>query len=110
MRHYLYRLKKEEYEKIKDTDRIEIDYLLVEIDKTDRMIVFVSGSLRILGAYRKIDGFLAAEKPVGKEMTLREFYGRLSIVREICPRSYKVFAKKIREITKDDYKTILEAL
>lgn len=108
MGYYFYRLKKEDFEKLIDTETVKIDYMSAELDETDKVIVFVSETLKILGAYKKKDEYLLAKKSAKKEITLREFYDKLSIITEVGPRTYKVFAKKLKEITKEDYELIVK--
>ena len=102
MKHYLYRLKIEDFEKLSDFETIKIDYSPTELSETDKVIVFVSETLKIVGIYQKKDDYLLSKRLTKKEITLREFYDKLSIITEIGDRTYKVFAKKLKEITRED--------
>ena len=108
MKHYLYRLKKEDFEKLTDFETIKIDYSPTELSETDKVIVFVSETLKIVGVYQKKGDYLLSKKVSKKEITLREFYDKLSIITEVGPRTYKVFAKKLKEIEKSDYENIIK--
>ena len=105
MKYLLYRLKKDEMD---DASRIKIDYASVDISDDDKIIVFVSESLNILGTYKKAGEDLVVEKSSKKNISLKEFYDKLSIITEVGPRTYKVFAKKIKEISEKDYEEIIK--
>ncbi len=110
MKYWLYRLKKEEYEKIKDKRTIQIDYINEEVDEKDKFIVHVSGLGILSGAYRLKDDFLIAEKLSEKKPRLSEFYSKLSFIDFVNERTYKLFAKKIKQIIEEDYKILKEGL
>ena len=58
-----------------------------------------------LRRYRKEGELLFAINvfPLDARPDLHNFYSRLSIVAFVGPRAYKVFAKKTKEITKEDF-------
>ncbi len=68
--------------------------------------MFVSETLSILGDYKTENNILRVTKKPAKTVNLRDFIGNLSFVTSNGPRAYKVFAKKTREITQDDYEKI----
>ena len=45
-----------------------------------------------------------------KEITLKDFYDKLSFITEVGPRTYKVFAKKVRAINEEDYGVIAKKI
>lgn len=110
MKYYLYRIKKEDYEKLKGLNNIKIDYTPEQINEDDKIIVFVSESLKILGSYKKREDYLVAEKLAKNELTLKDFYEKLSIITEVGQRTYKVFAKKVKEISEEDYNMIMKKI
>ena len=63
-----------------------------------------------MGSYKKDGEYLFAKKEAIKDITLREFYDKLSIITEVGPRTYKVFAKKIKEISKEDFENIVKGI
>lgn len=106
MRYVLYRIIIKDFEILKDINNIKIDFLPTPLSNEDKIIVFVSESLKIIGTYKKEEDFLAAERIFEKDINLKDFYDKLSIVSKIGPRTYKIFAKKIKEISKKDYEMI----
>ncbi len=109
-KYFLYRLKKEDFEKMTSFDALQIDYTPSDVDETDKLIVFVSETLKILGTYERKDDYLLSKKLTKKEISLRDFYDKLSIITEVGPRTYKVFAKKLKEIEKTDYDNIARSI
>jgi hypothetical protein len=101
-------MKKEDFLRLTDFETVKIDYSPTELSVDDKVIVFVSETLKILGIYQKKDDYLLSKRLTKKEITLREFYDKLSIITEIGPRTYKVFAKKLKEIEKSDYENIIK--
>lgn len=108
-RYYFYRIQKEYFEESEDLENVKIDYLPILSEKDDKFIIFVSQSLEIIGAYKKEGEVMVLEKVPSKTLTIRDFYDKLSIITEITERTYKVFAKKAKEISKEDYELILKA-
>lgn len=108
MKYYLYRIQKEDYDEFLDYEKIKIDYLPIISEADDKFIAFISKDLKVIGAYKKVGDLLVRIKKieVKKEINLRSFYGKLSIVTEVGDRTYKVFAKKAKEISKEDYELI----
>ena len=107
MSYYFYRIQKEDFENLEDVEKIRIDYLPIPLSKDDKFIVFTSQEMKLIGAYKKVDEYLIMEKMCVKDLTIRDFYDKLSIITKITERTYKVFAKKAKEISKDDYELIV---
>lgn len=107
MRYFLYRIKKQDFDKLANLADINIDYTPEKITSEDKIIVFVSETLKVVGTYKRVDDNLIAEKLSTNDITLKDFYDKLSIVTEITPRTYKLFAKKVKEIEKRDYDLIV---
>jgi len=108
MKHYLYRILKTEAKEMTDLSKLAIDYTPLDMTDEDKIIVFVSEELNILGEYRYKHEHLLISKSPKKMLNLREFIGKLSFVNKEGPRAYKTFAKKTREITVDDYEKIMK--
>ncbi len=106
MRYFLYRIQKEDFQEMTEYDNIPIDYTPEEIKEDDKIIVFVSETLNILGDYKTENNILRVTKKPVKTVNLRDFIGQLSFVTTAGPRAYKTFAKKTREITQEDYEKI----
>ncbi len=110
MKYWLYRIKKEEYEELDSHEQIEIDYMPEETDKEDKFIIHISEIGIILGAYRINDEKLIAKELSTKKPKLKEFYEKLSFIDFVNDRTYKIFAKRLKEITKEDYEMLKEKL
>ena len=109
MRYYFYRIQKEDFEKMENLEKFMIDYLPIISEKDDKFIAFISQTMEIIGSYHKEDDSMVLEKVPSKTLTVKDFYDRLSIITEITERTYKMFAKKAREISKEDYEMIIKA-
>lgn len=109
MRYYFYRIQKEDFENLEDVEKIKIDYLPIPDDNEDKFIIFTSQEMKLIGAYKKVDDYLIMEKMCIKDLTIRDFYTKLSIITEVSDRTYKVFAKKAKEISKEDYELLIES-
>ena len=105
MRYILYRIKMEDFENLDETDKLKIDFSPVELKEDNNILVFISGTMDIIGKYNYVKGYLLLDKVL--DNNLKDFYGKLSFAKEVGPRTYKVFAKKIRELTKEDYDLII---
>jgi hypothetical protein len=105
MRYWLYRVEKEFFDRQKKLDVIKMDYLPEPIEDGESVLVFVGSDLVLVGAYVKKGMELHAQMPIDKDkaVALRLFYGKISIVTFEGPRTYKVFSKKAKEITKEDF-------
>lgn len=106
MRYFLYRILKEDFQEMTEYDNIAIDYTPEDFLEDDKIIVFVSETLNVLGDYKTENNILRVTKKPNKNVNLRDFIGQLSFVTSTGPRAYKVFAKKTREITSEDYEKI----
>lgn len=106
MKYWLYRLREQEFVGLSHLDRILIDYLPEPVADNDSVVVFVAGTLNIVGAYTKKGDSLILKKATKDPVDLRKFYDKLSIIKAIGERTYKVFAKKVKEITKADYEVL----
>ncbi len=84
---------------------LTIDYLPEPIEDGESVLVFVGSDLTIIGPYTKKHKELHAQRELtGKDLkSLKDFYGKISIVTFVGPRTYKVFSKKVKEITKEDF-------
>lgn len=109
MKYYFYRIQKEDFENLEDVEKIRIDYLPITVEKDDKFIVFTSKELKIIGSYKKVDEYMIMENMCIKDLTIRDFYEKLSIITEVSDRTYKVFAKKAKEISKEDYELIVKS-
>ncbi len=109
--YYLYRLKQEEFEKLADLKKIGITYR-GKLEYDDVFVVFVSGIMKVLGTYKKLGKQLVGLKVAERERMpkMQDFYSELSIISFVNDRTYKVFAKPVKEITKADFELFEEAL
>jgi len=104
-RYYTYRLK----EPLLDFKKFEIQDLPIELLEGDKLIVFIAGSMEVLGSYIVSDNKAIIETKIN-DMKLSDFYDCFSFITEIGERTYKIFAKPVREISKDDYINILSKI
>jgi len=105
MKYFLFRLKKEYFEKLENYDEIDYKYDF-ELDNSSLLVIFISENLKILGTYKKEGKLLKVIDVNKKELTLKDFYDKLSIISFVNDRTYKLFAKPIKEITEKDYEEI----
>lgn len=76
------------------------------LENGDKFLVFIQGSMEVLGLYeKKDDQFLILEKQIeGKVMSdMYEFFDEIT---EINDRTYKLFAKPAREWNIETYEKI----
>ena len=107
MKYYIYRVLFEEVAGL-DRKKIVIDYLPSPVDDGSMLIVFCSKTLQMLGVYKKSGKSLLETKPL--EGSLKDHYGRLSVLPVVTNRAYKFFAKKLREIPKNDFDILAGSL
>ena len=84
---------------------LKIDYLTEDVVEGDLLVVFISRVLSVFGLYEKSGSVLKPLKLFSDDQmpNLRDFYGKLSFVDSIEPRTYKLFAKKTRKVSKEDF-------
>lgn len=100
MKFYTYRLK----EKPKEFASFPIQEVPVILEDDDKFLVFLSGDLIVLGIYHKEKDKLILEKKLkGK---LSDYYKYISSVETVGERTYKMFAKPVREIDISDFEKI----
>lgn len=101
--YYTYRLKEEPIRK----NKISIGDVPIALDDGDTFLVFLAGTLEVLGVYIKKDNGLILDKNIeGKKLS--DLYGCFGMVSFVNERTYKMFAKRIREIEKEDIDNILD--
>jgi len=104
---YLYRVKEAEFQQIEkeSLNKIKIDYLTEEVNDGDLLIVFISRLLSVIGTYTKQDDHLIARRMFKAENmpNLRDYYSKLSLIQFKGQRTYKIFSKKTKEITEQDF-------
>ena len=103
-KYYTYRLKEEDFPE--DTSMIPIQDTPEKLDEGDVFLVFVSGSLDVLGIYTKDEDNLRIENRID-DMKLSDFYECFSFVTFVNDRTYKMFSKRVKEISEKDYHNIL---
>lgn len=105
MKYYLYRIKIEEYEKLKDIKSIPLQFLPIALNQDDKIIIFISKEMKIIGEYKKEQDNLIQIKQINKN--LKDYYDKFSFISYVNDRIYKKFSKRILEIKKQDYKSII---
>lgn len=106
MKYWLYRIKKEDYDELASDDEISVDYMPEEIEADDLLIVHVSEIGNMIGTYKMRNEKLILIEKSSKELKLKDFYSKFSFIEFVNTRTYKMFAKKMKEITKEDYDMI----
>jgi hypothetical protein len=89
-------------------NRIKNDLSDIKLDDGDKIVIVVAKSMIILGAYtyvKELNEF-HLDKIINK--TTKYFYDKLPMITFVNERTYKLFAKKIREITKENYDAFLK--
>lgn len=110
MKYYIYRMKFEKYLKQGEFLRVKNDLPSIpqfELDDGDKIIMIVSQSLIVIGAYRyeKKSNTFILEKKINKNVTT--IYEKLPMITFVNERTYKLFAKRLREIDEVNYKAFL---
>lgn len=107
MKYYIYRIKFKDQMELKQTDIISnaLDY--IELEDGDKVIVLVSQSMLVMGAYtyKKEPNIYVRDKEINKVISL--FYDVLPMVEFVNEHTYKMFSKRLREIDEDNYKAFL---
>jgi hypothetical protein len=103
VRYYTYRLKEEQ----EDYTQIMIQEVPTTLSNGDVFLVFLAGTLDVLGIYKKKSDYLIIDKKIeGKKLS--DFYSCFGCVGFVNERTYKMFAKRVKEIEKEDVKKILK--
>ena len=96
MAYYLVRLP----ETPKDTQCIPNPHTIA-LTEGDSAVLYIAGTLHILGTYTFKEGVFIQQKALGKPM--QTFYDKLPMITDINERTYKFFAKRVREIDAKDF-------
>lgn len=105
VKHYTYRLKEEDL--TKDNSKIAIQETAETLQDGDIFLVFVSGTLQVLGIYTKIGDYLNIDKKIDNKK-LSDLYSCFSMITFVDKRTYKIFSRRVKEIEKEDYENILK--
>jgi 23S rRNA C2498 (ribose-2'-O)-methylase RlmM len=107
MKHYIYRIKYKDYILLRQTDIIANKLDKLSLEDKDKVIIIVSKSMNVIGAFRynKEQDFFVREKEINK--VISKFYDALPMVEFVTENTYKMFSKRLREITKEDYDAFL---
>ena len=98
VKYYTYRLKEKN---LKDSSKILIQDLPLELINEDVLLVFMAGTLEVLGIYiKKRDNLILDKKIENKKLS--DFYSCISCVSFVNERTYKMFSKRVKEIEKED--------
>ena len=107
MKYYIYRIKLKDHIDLRQTDIIKNNLDNIEIEDKAKVIITVSQSLMVMGAYRydKKQNIFIREKEINQVVS--KFYEKLPMVEFVNENTYKMFSKRLREITKEDYETFM---
>lgn len=73
----------------------------IKLAEGDFSVVYIAGTLHVLGIYIYKNDTFVQQKALGKPMQV--FYERLPMITDINERTYKFFAKRVREIDAEDF-------
>ena len=107
MNYWLYRIKKEEYEEL-DLKEIKIDFLPEDVNDDDKFLVHVAELGIVIGAYKKLNETFVLENDFKTRPKLKDMYEKFSFIDFVNERTYKVFAKKLKLIYKEDYEMVIK--
>jgi hypothetical protein len=107
MNYYIYRIKYKDYIQLRQTDIIKNGLDRLALDDGDKVILIVSQSLVVAGAYRykKEQDIFVREKEINK--AVQKFYPKLPMVGFVNENTYKMFSKRLRQIDEDNYNAFL---
>jgi hypothetical protein len=108
MKYYYYRIKFEDYLRLNDIKWVKDDLENGVLNDGDLGILIVSKSLLVLGAYRydKKQRLWLQQHPISKPVT--EFYSKIPMIKFVSERTYKIFAKRLREVDKENFEPFLK--
>jgi len=110
MKYYFYRLQKNDFEKINDLKSIQIDFIppdCANFQNGDKCVIYVSETFEVLGVYEKKEMVLKQTRANSKpDMTLKDYWEKLSFVKEITQTTSRLFKKKMREVTQTDFESL----
>lgn len=103
MKYYIYRIKYKDHIKLMQTDIIKNDMDTLLLEDGSKVIIIVSKSMMIVGAYRynEEQSIFIREKEINKVVSI--FYERLPMVEFVNEHTYKMFSKRLREIDEENY-------
>ncbi len=107
MKYYIYRIKYKVYTTLTQTDIIMNSLDKLELEHDDKVIIIVSQSMVVIGAYRynKESDRFVREKEIN--LAVDKFYETLPMVEFVNEHTYKMFSKRLREIDKENYEAFL---
>ena len=107
MNYYLYRIKFKDHVQLRQIDIIANSLDNISIEDGDKVIMTVSKSLMVIGAYKykKEQNIFIREKEINKVVS--KFYEKLPMVEFVNENTYKMFSKRLRQINKEDYDAFL---
>ena len=107
MNYYLYRIKYKDHVELRQIDIIANSLDNISIKDGDKVIMTVSKSLMVIGAYKyqKEQNIFVREKEINKVVS--KFYEILPMVEFVNENTYKMFSKRLRQINKEDYDAFL---
>ena len=108
MKYYVYRIKLKDYLNLRQTDIIPNTQDAIEIEDESKVIITVSKSLVVMGAYKynKEGNKFIREKEIN--LVVSKFYDDLPMVEFVNESTYRMFSKRLREIDKDNYEVFLK--
>jgi len=92
---------------LRQTDIIKNDLDKLELEDGAKVIVLVSQSMVVVGAYRydKEQDRFVREKEINKVVS--KFYEKLPMVEFVNDNTYKMFSKRLRDIDEDNYNAFI---
>ena len=108
MSYYVYRIKFKDHMNLRQTDFISNSLDEIELEDKDKVIIIVSQSMVIMGAYEynKEQNQFVREKEINKVVSL--FYEKLPMIEFVNENTYRMFSKRLRKIDEENYKVFLE--
>lgn len=110
MTYYIYRMKFKDHLNLRQTDIISNTLDNISLENNDKVIVIVSQSMLVMGAYvyNKDKNIFVRKKEINKVVSL--FYDKLPMIEFVNENTYKMFSKRLREISEEDYNAFTQGI